>query len=360
VHRYILGQFLVTFTLCVLASTSLFLVFDFFERMRVFFREDSSPIQAITYILFKIPLIVHFMTPVAVLIATLLSIGKLSQNSEITAMRACGISIFWLAKPLLAAGLAISMLMFIAGETVVPWASSRVEEIYHFDIRKKVEKGAFSRTDFWYRSSNQFYNVGMYDSRIQTLFDISIFELSPSFQLLRKIDAQKAVWEKPEIGWTMQNVIETTFDEKGDVRSNSFRELPLVITEQPRDFSLFKRGPETMSYTELNTYIKKLRNEGVPVTNYLVDLSSKISFPFVNVIVVLIALPFALFPARSGKITKSFVAGVSVGFGYYIVHAFSTALGAAELIPIVPSAWTANVLLGSIGGYLIAGAEHQK
>ena len=106
--------------------------------------------------------------------------------------------------------------------------------------------------------------------------------------------------------------------------------------------------------------IEKLRGEGVSVTSYLVDLAAKLAFPFVNFIVVVIAIPFALIPARSGNLTMSFVAGVSIGFGYYIVHALSISLGKAELLPIVACAWTANVLLGSLGGYLLAGAESNE
>ena len=105
--------------------------------------------------------------------------------------------------------------------------------------------------------------------------------------------------------------------------------------------------------------MKKLKKEGISVTKYYVDLAAKISFPFINLIVVLIAFPFALISARSGNITKSFIVGISVGFLYYVVHAFSTSLGSAELIPVVPAAWAANILLGCAGGYFLSGMEYK-
>ncbi|MCB0360159.1 MAG: LptF/LptG family permease, partial [Bdellovibrionales bacterium] len=100
-HRYVLSQFLLTLVVCLLAATTLFLVFDFFERLNTFFKEEASILEALSYSLYKIPFIVHVMTPVAVLVSTLISVGRLSQNSELTAMRACGVSIFWIAEPLL-------------------------------------------------------------------------------------------------------------------------------------------------------------------------------------------------------------------------------------------------------------------
>jgi len=356
-QRYVLQSFLSAFFLCLFAAVSLFVVFDLFERMRTFVREGATVLAAVSYITYKIPLIVQLMTPVAVLIATLFGIGRLSRQSEITAMRACGVSIVSLAKPLLYAGFIISALMFVAGESIIPIAAERVEEIYQLDIKKKIEKGSWSRANFWFRSENQFYNVGYYDSRSSDLKGIAIFEFDDDFVLKKRIDAREASWQGAAIGWTMKDVIEKTFDAEGKLRLSRFEQLPLVIDETPKDFYNRKREPETMSYVELGEYIEKLQDEGVPVTNYLVDRAAKIAFPFVNMIVVLIAFPFALTPARSGTMTLSFIAGVSIGFGYHVVHAISTSLGAAELIPITSAAWTANILLGCLGGYLMAGAE---
>ncbi len=358
-QRYVLRQFLDIFLLCLFAAVSLFLVFETFERMRVFVKEDSTFLQAISYLTFKIPLIVQLMTPVAVLVATLISVGRLSQLSEITAMRASGASILSLAKPLIFAGALISLLVFVAGETVVPWSTQRVEEIYNLEIRKKDEKGKFSRANFWYRQDNTFYRIGFYDSQNSSLAAVSILEMDSNFNLKRRLDASDATWnENPQIGWTMQNVIETSMGESGGFNVERFRKLPLVIKEKPQDFYNMERESETLSFRELGGYIEKLQSEGVPVTQYLVARASKIAFPLVNLIVVIIAFPFALTPARSGNMTMSFVAGITIGFGYHIVHAISTSLGGAELIPIIPAAWAANILLGSIGCYLMAGSDY--
>ena len=359
-QRYVLAQFFIALFICLFASISLFLITDFFEKTRIFVREESSLDQALLYMLYKVPLIVQLMTPVAVLVAVLISVGRLSQLSEITGMRACGVSLFFIARPLLAAGLVISVLLFIAGETVVPWSTQRVEEIYHLDIRKKVEKGRFSRVNFWYRSKNTFFNIGLYDSRNATLNGLSVLEFNEDFTLRRRIDALDATWsENQHIGWTMNKAIEITMEGNGRVNTSSFDKLPLVITETPADFYKMKKRAETLNYLDLGEYIAKLRSEGVPVTEYMVERAAKISFPLVTVITVLIAFPFALIPARSGTMTASFVAGIAIGFGYYIVHAISTSLGTAELLPVLPAAWTANVLLGCVGGYMMAGIERQ-
>lgn len=361
IERYLLRQFLTVLGLCIFASTSLFLVFDLFERMRIFIRDETTFFVAFSYMALKIPMIVHLMTPVGILIATLLSIGRLSQQSEITAMRTCGLSIFSLARPLLMVGVVISVLMFILGETIVPWATDKVDEIYSIDIKKEHLSGSYDRANFWYRLDNRFYEIGFFDSRTDTLKDVAIFEFDDDFRLKRRIDSEEVVWNQhPSIRWTMKNVVEISLNQNNGFSITQFDSLPLVIDETPESFRSSRKKPETMGYFELHRYIEKLRSEGVHVTKYLVDAAAKVAFPFINILVILVAFPFALGSARSGKLTKGFIWGVSLGFGYYIVFAVSSSFGAAELLPIHIAAWTANILVACLGIYLMANAEFQS
>lgn len=359
-QKYILKQWIITLLLCLTTATSLFLVIEAFERMKIFIKEDANIISVILYLLFKIPLIVHLMLPVAVLVAALITVGRLSQLSEITAMRACGASILSISKPLILGGSIIALLMFISAETLIPWATQRTEEIYHLDIRKKDVKGTLSQANIWSREGDKFYSISFYDSRNSTLKNISILNIDTSNWIFTKrIDAGEAVWnDNPLIGWSLKNATEIANKNETELNTSNFRKLPLVIEKKPQDFFNIKRASETLSYSELNRYVKKLQSEGIPVTPYLVDLAAKISFPLVNVIVMFVAIPFGLIPARSGKLGLSFIAGISIGFGYHVIHALSTSLGAAELIPVFAAAWTANILLGALGAYLLIDAEY--
>jgi lipopolysaccharide export system permease protein len=357
-HRYLLRNFFYSFLGCLLAFVTLFTVFDFFERLKTFIKEGSTVFQAVTYILLKIPLIVHLMTPVAVLVATLLAVGRLSQLSEITAMRASGASINWLILPLIVAGLFISVLQFAAGETLVPWATQAVSELYHLDIKKKVEKGGLSRENFWFRKDNSFYSVDSYDSSTAKINGVTRLDFDRQFRLKKRVDSESAEWVSGRVGWTAKNTSEIEFENGNKVKLESFKILPLVLSEKPSDFYNMQRGPEEMTSTELRNYIDKLRSEGVPVIKYLVNLSAKFSFPLVNAIAIMLAFPFALQSARSGKLTKGFITGIGIGFAYHFVHAVSSSLGSAELIPVTAAAWGANIIFACVGIFLVAGAEY--
>jgi lipopolysaccharide export system permease protein len=359
-HSYILRSFFLAFGGALAAFVSLFVVFDFFERLKTFIKEGSTVLQSITYVFLKVPQVVHLMVPVAVLIATLISVGKLSQLSEMTAMRASGASVSWLIRPLVGAGLLISVLHFLAAETIVPWANEAVEQLYNIDIKKKDETGRLSRENFWYRKDRAFYGIGYYNSKDASLQQVSKLEFDEQFRLQRRTDAETAHWISPTIGWSMRGITETRFDRNGRIDLETFKRLPLVIGEKPADFYNMQREPEEMSTRQLGRYIAKLRSEGVPVAKYLVDLSAKFSFPLVNAIAVLLAFPFALRPSRSGKMTASFICGIGLGFAYHFVHAVCLSLGGAELIAVLPAAWAANVIFLCLGLYLVSGAEFAK
>ena len=357
-YRYVLGHFLSVLTVSLLAATALFMIVDFFEKVDDFLREDASVLQVASYFLYNLPNVIHLMMPIAILVSVLIAVGRLAQRSEIIAMRSAGVSLFWLATPLICTGAALALLMFVLGETVVPWTNMQAYEILNLDIKKKLEKGRLSRANYWYRDGNTFYGVDFYDSRSSTLYGVRIFEFGPHFILRRHLEADSAEWKGSVIRWVMHGVVEFTYPGGTRTRLSRFSQLPLVVPEEPQDFYNIKLDPKTLSLSRLAVYVQKLQREGAPVSEPLVDLYAKLSFPFVNLIVVLIAFPFALTSGRSGKMTWSFVGGVSVGFGYYIVHAFSTSLGNAELIPPLIAAWNATFLLGAVGVYFMVGAEH--
>ena len=185
-RNYILKQFIANVILVLVAACTLFLVFDFFERSKTFVREGTSVWLIINYLSYQIPLVIHLMTPIAMLLATLITVGKLSQTSEITAMRACGVSLSWLFTPLLSLSLLVALVHFISAETLVPYSARKVKEVYRIDIRQDDLKGNFDRGNFWFRQDNYFFYSALYDAKSSTLKGLSVYELLPNKFGLKK------------------------------------------------------------------------------------------------------------------------------------------------------------------------------
>jgi len=358
-ERYVAKQFFQSYAILLLIFSSVFLVFEFLEKVDVFIKEDATILQMLAYLGYKLPFVIQAMSPIAVLIGVLISIGRLSQLSEMTAIRACGASLLQIAHPLFSVGILIWLVVFSLGETIVPKTSQRLEELYYIDIKKKAESGDLSRNDIWFRQGLGFINIGLYDSRFASLSGVTQFSVDKGFKLRNRIDAQTAEWVSPTVGWNIKSASEIRVLSDGSTKQHHYKKLPLILEETPETLYSLNRRPETMSFVELRKFANKLKSEGVPVRKYQVELASKLALPMINVIIILVALPFALTPARSGKMTTSLVAGVSFGFLYYIIHAMSLSLGSAELLPIGLAAWSANIVFILLGCFLLLGAEYR-
>lgn len=356
-HRYVLAQLLRNIALSLAVFVLLFLLFDFFDRIDNIFGETASLLVTVQYFVFKVPLMVSLMLPVATMVAILFTIGLLSKSSEITAMRASGITIVSLAMPIFATGLVISIFNLALNETLVPYAQRRSKEIYNLDIRQKDKRGGYSQNDFWWRVRDNFYSVGIFDSRSNSLHDFSWFKIGSDWEVTKRTTADLVTWVRPELGWTMQRVQEFKFAEDGSIDLTRSHTLALPLKEAPVDFYDVKTDPYTMSMSQLRSFLRKQQQAGLAVGGYLPYLYEKLSFPLFNFIITLIVLPFALRPARSGSMAGSVVAALVIGFSYYALHSFSLALGKAELMPPMLAAWMANLLMAFVGAVLLLGAE---
>lgn len=357
---YIFKQLIRNFLLSVVALCSLFLMFDFFDRIDNMVAAGASVGSIISYFFLKIPLTLTLMVPISMLVSTLLTFGLLSRSSEMTAIRAAGIPISWVAKPLVLTGICASLAVILINETLVPYSTRRVREIYNIDIKQKDKTGTYSQSDFWWRQGNRFYTADMFDSRTDSLVNLSYFDMSSTFSVIRRTDATRTAFVDSLTGWNMQSVVERRFSQEPnslDFEIRQYPSLPLPITQEPQEFYDVRADRASMSYREMRRFIKRQQASGIAVNSYYADLYEKLSFPFVCLLTTLVALPFALKPARTGSMAVSMLAGLVIGFTYYAVHYFSLALGRADLWPPLLAAWMANILMGFVAIVLNLGAE---
>lgn len=355
-HRYILSLLLKNFMIGLSMFVFLFLMIDFFDRLDNVLSEKASVWLILQYFFFKVPLMVSLMLPIALMFATLFTFGLLSKSAEITAMRASGVTLFWLARPLVVMGLILSAFSFVLGEYIVPYAERKQKHLYNLEIRKKDKRGGYSQSDFWWRNGNSFFSVDLFNSSSKTLHNLSQFELNDDWVAVKRTDAESVDWISNDLGWNMKNAVRYHFDTQ-PVTVEHFAEIPLPIGESPTDFYEFKSDPSTMSYREIRRFIKKQRNNGISTSQYLPDMYAKLAAPLVIFIVGMIVLPFTLLPARSGSMAQSSLAAFFVAFTYFAVDSFSISMGRADLLPPVLAAWMANIVMGAVALVLNLGAE---
>jgi lipopolysaccharide export system permease protein len=348
--KYIIKEYARFFIITSISFIALYLIVDFFEKIRMFLSNHASITQMASYFLFSIPMIISLMLPAAVLLATLMTYSSLSKFSEIIAMKANGISLYRMAAPVLIFAAIIAVSLFYFSELITPSSAQKAINIVKLEVQKQKTFGAFKQNELWYRSDDAIYNFKIFDVTKDTLRGIVINYINPDFTLQKRIDAERAEWKNGQ--WVFYNLLLTHFDSTNAPVLEWSKEKIIPLPEKPNDFKIMQNDAEKMGYFDLRRYVKKIQSEGYDATRYLVDLHGKLAFPFVTLILVLIGISFSTRSERQGGVMQSVGIGIIIGFSYWIVHAFSMSLGRSGILPAILSAWVANIIFLAVGATL--------
>lgn len=349
-NRYVTQEFLRLFGMIVLSLLLLALMVDFFGKIR-YFMSNHAPIRLVAaHFFYMIPMIVAQTIPAAVLLATLMTFGTMSRHSEITAIKAGGVSLYRLARPVILLAVVIGVAAFFISEWIMPYTNMRAETIRLVEVPKKHNMPAFKQDQIWYRGKDGVYNFKFFEPRTNTLRGISIYYLTTDFRLTRRIDAEKAEWK--DGAWVFTKLLITRFDQGGFPSLEWVPKRVVSIPEKPEDFKIVQKDTEQMGFFDLRDYVRKLRSEGYDATRYVVDMHGKVAFSLITVILVFIGISFSLREERGGGVSRSIGTAIVIGFSYWLVHAFSLSLGRAGTLPPLLAAWMANILFLAAAAFM--------
>ncbi|RLA89608.1 MAG: LPS export ABC transporter permease LptG [Deltaproteobacteria bacterium] len=346
-YRYITKEYLKIFFLCLMAIIAIYIIVDFFDRADKLLKPNVSGITIFKYYLLKMPIIVSQTLPVIVLLSTVITLGIMSKNNEILAMKATGISIIKILIPIYLLAFFISITSLFANENIVPFCFKKMEYLWVVDIKHDKRGTFFKNNRIWYKSGRTLNNIQVYYPERKTIQGIIIYKLGDDFYLKERIEADKGIWNGKR--WKFFSVNLWKFGKKGVTffEHKKWAFLPFSIT--PKVLNRVKERTEEMSFSCLKRYIKKIKREGYDPTPYLVDLHAKIAFPFVSLIVVLIAIPFGINIKKAGGIALALAGSLLLSGAFWLFFSIFISLGHTGLIPPIIAAWGANIIFGIIG-----------
>ena len=352
--RYLAAGFVRIFFASLAIITSLYVTVDFFDRIGALFESGAPFFTVVRYFIYKAPLLISRVVGFATLFSTLFSLGMLARTYEITAMRSSGLSVQRLALPLFILSLFVCALTFVWNESLVPVFAHRAQTIYRTEIKNKQQKSLLGTHDIWIRGENSFINVDRFDTRTSTLENITVFRLNRNFSLTGLVEIPKAQWSRD--GWKTSPAVEWELRGDGQMIRREI-DAALPITETPGDLKLLARDAEEFTYFDLQKQIADLQSKGIDATNYEVDLQSKLAFPLVSPLMVLLAIPFALRRQLTGNISLSFGVAMLIAFGYWVLSAFCISLGHSGALPSWAAGWIPNAIFAMIGLYFFTAEE---
>jgi len=352
--RYLVRSFL-TYLVAVVAALVLLIeiVTLFLDLLNDVIRNQIPPGMVLDYFVYLAPQLIYVTTPLGVLVAVLVSFAILTQNNEITAAKASGISLYRLTLPvLLTAGL-LSVALFLFELFYVP-AANRHQDAVRNQIKGRPAQTYFSPTRRWIVGEGaRIYYYNFFEPSDNILGGVTVFEFDPdTYQLVRRVSAARARWESSLNGWVFEEGWERALrpDAVQEFQQYPVRFYP-EFHEPPSYFLKEVRQYTQMNFFELRDYLEDLQQSGFDVVPLTVKLHKKFSFPLFALIMALIGLPFAFSIGKRGALT-----GIALSLGIAIVFwatdSLFEALGNLNELPPIAAAWSPNLLFGLGGLYL--------
>src|ERR1700733_4005090 len=236
---YLLAQFFYYFLVLITGFLVIFDTFTMFDLLRDISKNHIPFLVVVSYFRFLVPYMVYHLTPLATLVATLVTLAILAKNNEVIAFKASGISLYRLVLPLALAGLLLAGGMFLLDDKFLPYANQRQDALHNL-IKGRPAQTYLQPTQQWiFGENNKIYNYALFDPARQLFGGLDVFELDPvTFQLRRRVYATRASWEPSENTWVLTGGWVRDFDANGRIsRYYPFKAYSLPeLTEPPSYF----------------------------------------------------------------------------------------------------------------------------
>ena len=355
VDTYVLSNFLLYFAVILATFVSMFLVFNFFELTGDMIKNEIGLPTMFTYLFFLTPLFLYDLAPICVLVAVLANLGMLSKQNEVTAFRACGVSLFRLAMPILIVCTLLSGTLFAFDYYYLP-AANRKQDKLRDQIKHRPVQTYYRPDRKWTMGNgNRIYYYAYFDPTTKEMADANVFELQPStFQVMRQIRADRARWSPSANTWVFENGWFSDF-KNNTAHRTSFPATTFPELNETPDYFLQEYLQDTqMNFRQLGTYIHDLQQSGYGTDSVKLEIQlyRKFAVPLSALIMAMIGIPFGFLVGNRGAMTGIGVS-IVIAMSYLVTSTLFKQIGEINELQPAVAAWAPNVIFGLAGLYFL-------
>lgn len=357
--RYLVAELWGPFAFGLSVFTMIFIATQILAIGRLVSEEHASVWAAIQYFLWDMPQYLLYVIPMAMLLGTLLAVQRLSGESEITALKAGGISLERIVIPLAVVGLLVSIASLALQEIVVPAANDQAAYIREAVIKHlSPAAGNLTVVTALPDGGKQVTIAGALDATTQSLLDVTVLRYDNHQRLVEMIQSERAKFDDPS--WTFDNA--TTYQFAGGQLTGTVQSPQLIVDIGERPNEVAKRtatlsDPESLSRAEIRQALATGTLSGSQRLSFTATYAAKLARPFASLVFVLIAVPFAIGPVRGGGAGRGFALAVAMIFVYYVISTLCLSLGSMNYALAGIAAWAPNALFSVIGVWLLRRAS---
>jgi lipopolysaccharide export system permease protein len=300
----------------------LFAFFDLINELADLGKGGYRLQHAIAYVALTIPSHVYELFPLAVLIGTLYALSHLAANSEYTVMRSSGLAPARAVSTLFRIGVVFAVATLIFGELIAP-VSERAAKQLKLSATSSIVASEF-HTGLWLKDDRRFVNVREVQPDA-SLADIRVFEFDDQYRLKSISFAKEAKYLGKNV-WRLHEIVNTIFTADGSsVQHLDEMDWNSVLT--PDILAVMFIQPERMSAWNLYQYSRHLAENKQRAERYEIAMWKKLIYPFVSLVMMALALPFAYVHVRAGGVGVKVFSGIMLGIFFHFMNSLFSHLG---------------------------------
>lgn len=350
IDLYVIRQYLHVVVLAFVGLLGLFYIGTIVDLSDKLFKSNTSAGMLMDFLWYSTPQYIYFLMPIAILVAVLVTIGSLSKTSELTVLRACGVSLYRLAMPLLLFATLWSGVLFGLEEYVLAPANKKKTAIEDVIRSRPASIIDITNRHWLVGTGDRVYYYGGYDAKNRMFVNLSVYEIARDpYRVARHTFVDRA--RATRNGWTGGPGWTQVFPVSGGAERDAFKTKSLKL-DASKFFETEQADAQAMTVRQLNRYVQQLKTSGLSVGSYEVDLQRKIALPLMTIIMTLIAVPFGVTTGKRGALYGIGLA-IALAFAYQIALTAFGVLGGAGLLPAALAAWAPNLLFLAGAAYLL-------
>jgi len=337
VARYFSQMLLLSFTLLLVG----YLLVDILERLQWFARFHADTLKALRFYSVRIPTIASQIMPMALLLATALTVSLLSVHRELVSMRACGVSVVRALMPILLIAEIVAPGHFLLNEFIVPRTNALADRLKEVEIKQRTPQAGPLRLMIWYRAGTRVYQTTQLDPHLGEAQEISIYELGANGLPVNRTDARQAKHVGNGV-WELVDPVRT------EISTDGLHETPAALHAQLGEAPSKPLDTKQLSARDLAREIHDAEANRYDATIYRVDLHAKLAAPFACVLLPAVALFFAIGGPPFPSPALTILAGSVLGVGYILLTGVCASLGYGGFVPPSLAGWAPSIGLASL------------
>ncbi|MBN1898686.1 MAG: LptF/LptG family permease [Spirochaetes bacterium] len=363
-HWYIIKEMLPSFFVGLGFFTFIFILNPILRLVDLIIVKHVDFFTVLKLFLFLLPSTIAIVIPMATLVAVLMAFGRLSSDTEVVAMKACGVSYYHIFLPVILFALFMSISGYVFNDSILPWGNYAFKQLYKEIVQKKplAEIDEHTLTQIGYRK----VGIDRIDKKNDIMYGIVIFEEDSTTGGVKTISAKTGKWitstEKKISQNQMLHVMRLQLND-GIIQQPSvnnldefsnipFKKMIINFTEIIDYFTDVEKGSREKTTKEIMAEIKSTQASGAKPHKLWVEFHKRFSIPFAALAFVLLGAPLGIISKRSGK-SVALGESIVIIILYYLLYTLGESLGREGKLDALLALWIPNVLFSLAGiGYI--------